>query len=32
MDSLAVWAEADYAGEAAIVITPARWIAWSDWD
>ena len=26
------WAEADYAGEAAIVITPARWIAWSYWD
>ena len=25
-------AEADYAGEAAIVITPARWIARSDWD
>ena len=29
---MAGWAEADYAGEAAIVITPARWIAWSDWD
>jgi hypothetical protein len=26
------WAEANYAGEAAVVITPARWIAWSDWD
>jgi hypothetical protein len=26
------WAEADYAGEAAIVITPARWIALSYWD
>ena len=26
------WAEANYAGEAAVVITPVRWIAWSDWD
>ena len=26
------WAEGDYAGEAVIVITPARWIAWSYWD
>ena len=26
------WAGADYAAEAVIVITPARWIAWSDWD
>ena len=25
-------AEADYAGEAVIVIAPARWIAWSYWD
>ena len=26
------WAGADYAAEAVIVITPARWIAWSYWD
>ena len=26
------WSEADYAAEAVIVITPARWIAWSYWD
>lgn len=25
------WTESDYAGEATIVITLARWIAWSDW-
>jgi len=26
------WTESDYAGEAMVVIRPARWIAWSDWD
>jgi hypothetical protein len=26
------WTGADYAAEAVIVITPARWIAWSHWD
>jgi Pyridoxamine 5'-phosphate oxidase len=26
------WTESDYAGEAILVLTPARWIGWSDWD
>lgn len=26
------WTESDYANEAVLVLRPARWIAWSDWD
>jgi hypothetical protein len=26
------WTESDYANEAVVVLQPARWIAWSDWD
>jgi general stress protein 26 len=31
-DDTAQWSEADYAGEAMLVLQPARWIAWLDWD
>jgi nitroimidazol reductase NimA-like FMN-containing flavoprotein (pyridoxamine 5'-phosphate oxidase superfamily) len=26
------WTDSDYATEAMLVLQPARWIAWSDWD
>ncbi len=28
----AAWTDSDFATEAMIVLQPARWIAWSDWD
>jgi hypothetical protein len=31
-DDTVQWTEADYAGEAMLVLQPARWIAWLDWD
>jgi general stress protein 26 len=31
-DDTAQWSEADYAGEAMLVLQPARWIACLDWD